>query len=259
MRNMQPVYTFRFKRWVRGLVWLGLGFPLVLFAKNPLVHSSIKKSVVSSKLARADAISDEALLEQARRYYEQGKLFLALKSYQQISDKSPLWITAQEEMAWTYYRMGDFESALSLTRTLTAFPINQLPVYESYLIKALAHMKLCQYSLVFDTLTDFQKTKARHILELEKRYSSENSQKIAFELQMATDVVKKLKLVKIDTEQRLLRDHRDGLLVRSATAFEKKDYNHLVFPDEWEEDPWLDELGHFEVKSSKCEDRRRKL
>lgn len=259
MRPQEPVATFCFKTFMRGLVYLSLGFPGVLAAKSQVTVSSIKGPVIQTKIGAVRSVSDEALLEQARRYYEQGKLFSALRSYQQISDKSSVWITAQEEMAWTFYRMGDFESALSLTRTLTAYPINQLPVYESYLIKALAHMKLCQYSRVFDTLSDFQKTKAQHILELEKRYANEKSRQIGFELQIATDVVKKLKLVKIDTEQRLLRDHRDGLSIQSAKAFEKKDYNHLVFPDEWDEDPWLDELGHFEVKSSQCENRRRKL
>ena len=240
------------------LLCLGLGIPLVVHAKNTEILSKQTQNPVQfSKLSVR--LTDEELLNQARYHYEQGKLLQAIYTYKQIQDNSPLWVTAQEELAWTYYRMGDFESALSVTRSLTAFPLNQLPIYEAYLIKALSHMQLCQYSLVFATLTDFQKVKTEPLLELEKKAMQRKSNKVMEEWRLATEVVKKLKLVKIDTEQRLLRDHRDGLLIRSASAFDAKTADYLVFPDQWDEEPWLDEIGQFEVKSSKCVQKRRRL
>jgi len=77
------------------------------------------------------------------------------------------------------------------------------------------------------------------------------------ELKEIEKVVTQLKLIEVEAEQRVVRDAKTGFLTESKGAFKKTTHNQLIFPAD--ENPWIDELGQFEVAMQSCLKQRRKL
>lgn len=77
------------------------------------------------------------------------------------------------------------------------------------------------------------------------------------ELEDIKKVVTKLKLIEVESEQRVVRDAVNGFNTAKNGEFKKTDYNQLIFPAD--DQPWIDELGQFEVAMNTCLKQRRKL
>jgi hypothetical protein len=54
-----------------------------------------------------------------------------------------------------------------------------------------------------------------------------------------------------------VRDAQSGFKTEQAGQFKKTNYNELIFPAD--DEPWIDELGQFEVAMQTCQKQRRKL
>jgi len=77
------------------------------------------------------------------------------------------------------------------------------------------------------------------------------------ELLMVERVVTQLKLIEVEAEQRVVRDAETGFKTEQAGNFKKTNFNELIFPAD--DNPWIDELGQFEVAMQSCQKQRRKL
>ncbi len=100
---------------------------------------------------------DQLYMSAARILFQSGSMNGALVYYQKIQKSSDLWILAQEEMAWTYLKMGHPSKALAIGKTLTYSGFLGWATPEAYLVTAIAALKVCDYNQVNAILTQFSK------------------------------------------------------------------------------------------------------
>lgn len=255
------------------------------------------------------AVNEAALLESARASFKKQQYSKAIDTYRKIPRDSLLWPVSLEESAWTYLANQQEDLALATTKTLIAFPLNQMGFYESYLIQGIAELKSCRYDGVFKTIDQFKKNQLTRIQNLEQ--IAEGKHKLTYplikairmndrslnsllpklpelshldliiyqqaisknanknlvnnrlkelakqELAEIKTIMVKLQILKVEAEQRVIRDAKLGLSQQNKSKFKETDYNQMIFPVD--DEPWIDELGQFEVAMKACQQQRRKL
>lgn len=103
------------------------------------------------------------------------------------------------------------------------------------------------------TLLNLLKSKKPDLNALASRLQLLAKQELS-EIEM---VVTQLKLIEVEAEQRVIRDAQNGFKTEQSGSFKKTNYNQLIFPAD--DNPWIDELGQFEVAMQACQKQRRKL
>lgn len=111
---------------------------------------------------------DQILMAAARMLYQDNKLDLAMKYYDQIPKTSDYWLEALEERAWIYARLNNFERTLGEMKTVLnpAFASQVGP--ESYFLATLADLRLCDYYSIFKLLKDFKARNETRLIEIQK-------------------------------------------------------------------------------------------
>lgn len=255
------------------------------------------------------AVNEAALLESARTSFKKQHYSKAISTYQKIPRDSLLWPISLEEIAWSYLANQQEDLVLATTKTLMAFPLNEMGFYESYLIQGIAELKSCRYDGVFKTIDLFKKNQLIRIKNLEviaegkhqltypliksirkndrsinsllpklpelshldqiiyNQAMEKNANKTIVlnrlkelakqELDEIKTIMVKLQVLKVEAEQRVIRDAKLGLNQQSQSKFKETDFNQMIFPVD--EEPWVDELGQFEVAMKACQQQRRKL
>ncbi len=107
----------------------------------------------------------------ARMLYQNGYLSQAIRYYQKVSKKSDYWFQALEEMGWSELRLGQPQNTLAHMKTLMtpAFEPDVGP--ETFYLSSLAHLKVCDYTEVSETLKEFRsrfQRKTKVLLDLEE-------------------------------------------------------------------------------------------
>lgn len=111
-----------------------------------------------------------------RVLYQKGYLTPAISYYQKVSKASPYWFLAQEEMAWSYLRKGEPQNTLAIAKTLTDDHFQNEVGAEAHYLSALAHLKVCDYSGVANSLEVFRRhfrSRAVELMGLSKDPGSE--------------------------------------------------------------------------------------
>lgn len=128
-----------------------------------LAYALQDKSDLAAKImaglnkAKLRPVSEELLnLTAARLLFQNGYFDAAIKYYSKVGKASDYWLDAQEEMAWSYIRKGEPQNSLAITQTLVN-PIfkNQVGA-ETYFVRALSQLKICDYAGVLKSLDDFK-------------------------------------------------------------------------------------------------------
>ncbi len=99
---------------------------------------------------------DLMTLSAARFLYKKGFMDAAIKYYEKIPKSSDYWFESQEEIGWAFMRKGDPNKTLAESMTLTQSYFLPLAGPETQFLKALAQLKVCDYSNVMKTLQVFQ-------------------------------------------------------------------------------------------------------
>jgi len=111
---------------------------------------------------------DEVLMAAARMLYQDNKLDLAMKYYDQVPKSSDYWLEALEEKAWIYARLNNFERTLGVMKTVLS-PIFAAQVGpESYFLGTLANLRVCDYASIFDILKKFKARNQNRLVEIQK-------------------------------------------------------------------------------------------
>lgn len=104
-------------------------------------------------------------LTAARMLFQNGYLDAAIQYYEKIPKTSDFWFEAQEEIAWSHLRKGKPQDALAVTNTLNRPYFAILVGPEASFLRALAQLKVCDYTGVVASLsrfrTDFRERTAR--------------------------------------------------------------------------------------------------
>jgi tetratricopeptide (TPR) repeat protein len=102
----------------------------------------------------AKAVSNYTL-NIARLLYQVGSVDGAIQYYSKIPKGSPDYITAREELAWSWLRQGDMTELRGNLKTLTSTLMSDQFRPESFLVKAISDLKLCYYDQVEKDFSQF--------------------------------------------------------------------------------------------------------
>jgi tetratricopeptide (TPR) repeat protein len=107
----------------------------------------------------AKAVSSYTL-QIARLLYQVGSVDGAIQYYSKIPKGSPDYITAREELAWSWLRQGNTTELRGNLKTLTSASMKDQFIPESFLVKAVSDLKLCFYQ---DVEKDFSQFLTQHM------------------------------------------------------------------------------------------------
>lgn len=94
-------------------------------------------------------------LTAARLLFQNGYFDASIRYYNKIPKGSDYWLDAQEEAAWSFIRKGEPQNALAITQTLVNPVFKGQVGAESYFVRALAQLKVCDYPGVVKSLQAF--------------------------------------------------------------------------------------------------------
>ena len=114
------------------------------------------------------------ILTLARLYFQKGKYKESYQNYLKIDRSSPLWLQSMVEQAWAQILVGDHIGAAGNMFSLHTEYFKKTYLPESYIVRSVGYLNLCQYGDALHVLTDldnrFKQTKDR----LDK-FQTENS------------------------------------------------------------------------------------
>lgn len=114
-------------------------------------------------------VSQELMtLTAARLLYQNGYFEAAQRYYEKVPKTSEYWLEAQEELAWSSIRRGKPQDALAYTKTLVNPAFKGQVGPESYFVRSLSQLKICDYPGVIATLEQFPKIFKARSVELQK-------------------------------------------------------------------------------------------
>lgn len=96
-------------------------------------------------------------LQIARLLYQAGSLDGAVVYYEKVPTGMPEFLTAREELAWCWLRMGDAAKLRGNLETLTSKVLDDHFQPEAYLVRAVSNLKLCFYGEVEKDFANFLK------------------------------------------------------------------------------------------------------
>jgi hypothetical protein len=99
---------------------------------------------------------DQIYMAAARMLYQDNKLDLAMKYYDQVPKSSDFWLEALEEKAWIYTRLDQFGGTLAEMKTILSPSLIAQVGPESYFLATLASLKVCDYTNIFKVLKEFK-------------------------------------------------------------------------------------------------------
>jgi hypothetical protein len=100
--------------------------------------------------------ADVMTITAARLLFQNGYLDAALSYYGKIPKSSELWVEAQEESAWSQMRKGQPQNVLALTQTLQNPVLRDQVGAETFVLRSIAQLKLCDYPGVLESLRKFK-------------------------------------------------------------------------------------------------------
>ena len=123
-----------------------------------------------------------AFMNLARIHFEARQNRAAVYYYGKVDRGGEQWLEALYEMAWAYYRIGDYERALGNMITLNSpfFQDEYFP--ESLTVKAIIYYENCRYIEARATLDDFESIYGPVHEELEKLTGHEQSPESFYQL-----------------------------------------------------------------------------
>jgi tetratricopeptide (TPR) repeat protein len=179
------------------------------------------------KSNQAPASQDLMQLTAARLLFQNGYFDAAIKYYEKVSKKSEYWPEAQEEIAWSYIRKGEPQNALAVSKSLTLPAMAPLVSSESYFIQALAQLKVCDYTGVAESLTQFPqrfKSRTQTLTELAKTGRSESVDRAFAQLKKNKIQIQQLGRDALNLPRLTVRDQRlfDFLQAQALLQAESK-------------------------------------
>lgn len=111
--------------------------------------------------------NETQILKNARAAFKAGQFQKALAGYSRIPTSSDRWPMAREEMAWTSFRMKEYQMASAQVRSLTNDYLKTQIDLEPYLLQAIVNLYSCDYNAVFTTLEDTKKQMGEYVSGME--------------------------------------------------------------------------------------------
>lgn len=127
---------------------------LIILLLSALAQASF--GAKASGLSKASRHPDLIKITQARFYYNDHQYAQAIAQYNTVPKSSDFWLLAVEERAHTFGKMGQYEKAIADFTTIFSPLFVNSATPEAYFTAALVHLRLCQYSQVYDVISNFK-------------------------------------------------------------------------------------------------------
>lgn len=122
---------------------------------------------------KKNKIRNMMILTLARLYFQKGKYNDSYQTYLKIDRASPLWIQSVVEQAWAQILVGDHIGAAGNMFSLHTELFKKIYLPESYIVRSVGYLNLCQYGDALHVLTDLD-SRFRKTHEKLTKFESEN-------------------------------------------------------------------------------------
>jgi hypothetical protein len=159
----------------RERAWLSWQLVIAL-AQGEDAGTAGKALALLMKAPNNPVSEDLMTMTAARLLFQNGFLDAAIKYYQRIGKKSDYWFDAQEEMAWAFIRKGEPQNSIAITKTLVAPNFAAEVGPETFFLRSLSQLKVCDYPSVVETLNSYRnrfKPRVATLKELTERADTE--------------------------------------------------------------------------------------
>lgn len=106
---------------------------------------------------RKGKIRNVAALTLGRMYFQKGAYKDSFQSYLKVDKTNPLWLQAMTEQAWTQIMAEDYEGASGNMFSLHTDFFKNAFAPESYTVRTVGYLNLCQYGDGIQVLNDMKK------------------------------------------------------------------------------------------------------
>jgi hypothetical protein len=110
-------------------------------------------------------------LNTARMYYLEQRFKEAHESFLKVYKDHPMWLQSLTELGWSQLLSGDFEGAIGNMYSIQSPFFSRVYKPESYVIRTIGYLNLCQYGDAYRTLTTLERD-YRPSLQKMERYTS---------------------------------------------------------------------------------------
>lgn len=196
---------------------------------NAMQDKAAEAAKIMAQLLKAknNPVSQDLMnITAARMLFQNGYFEAAQKYYDKVPKKSEDYLEAQEEKAWTYLRRGEPQNAMAITQSLVNPSFSGQVGPETWFLRALSQIKVCDYSGTLETLRGFTKEFKDHALALEALAENKVSQDelAKFLSRMQKGSVTRTEMVRSTRKlpRNLTRDERLKYLLTGQTVLEKE-------------------------------------
>jgi hypothetical protein len=140
-----------------------------------------KAATIISSLMKANnnpVPQDLMILTAARLLYQNAYYQAAQKYYEKVPKGSDYYFEAQEEIAWTFLRRRQSQDALAITQSLVNPLLSGQVGPESWFVRSLAQLKVCDYPAALETLKAFPGQFKDRTIALEKLSKEPNTAEV---------------------------------------------------------------------------------
>lgn len=122
-----------------------------------VAQKELKKSLEMTKWEKADPMRSLAALTLGRMHFQRSEWSEAYKAYLEVDRNSSHWLQAMTEQAWTQILSGDYEGAAGNMFSLHTDYFKAAFSPETYVIRTVGYLNLCQYGDSMHVLQDMKK------------------------------------------------------------------------------------------------------
>lgn len=97
-------------------------------------------------------------LNLARMYFQEKNFAQSREWFLKVYKDHPLWLQSLQEMGWSQLQSGDFEGAIGNMYSVQSPYFTSVYKPESYVVRTIGYLNLCQYGDAYRTLTTLEKT-----------------------------------------------------------------------------------------------------
>lgn len=131
------------------------------------VKRHFEDAMVDSGTKEARDLRDLAHLAIARLAYQAGLYHQSIYHYREVKNDSPLARDSLYEMAWSLYRIGEFNRALGALHPLDTSALQGRDYADVWVLRSLNYLKLCRFDEAATTSRTFEKVKNEAVRDLE--------------------------------------------------------------------------------------------
>lgn len=187
-----------------------------------------KAAVIISSLMKANnnpIPQDLMTMTAARLLYQNAYFEAAQKYYEKILKSSDYYFEAQEEIAWSFLRRRQPQDSLAITQSLVNPILKGQVGPESWFVRALSQLKVCDYPAALETLKAFPDQFKNRTIALEKLSQDANTPEVVAaleEIRMGKATLASIAGISGNLPRGLARDQYLKQLVKTQEVLENE-------------------------------------